>query len=177
MTKQFVALISKSSGNRQQIANQDRALTILKARGINVEILDAMDPSIKALRSRLFEISGIRGNYPQFFVRDGGEGDSSSYKFFGGFDHIEDMNEMGTLTTEAIGVGASSESTTAVPDQREKPTSARSVPSETKSILSRNIAADDDEVVEEESTAGEGLCDCIWLPTWIRNLARPNLVQ
>ena len=99
--KSLVVLVSHHSPNRQQVANQERASTILKAHGIDTEEVDAV--SEKELRNRLFEISGTRGNYPQFFIKEAAADDK--YTFLGLFDDIEQLNETGNLTKESLGLG------------------------------------------------------------------------
>lgn len=49
-------------------------------------------------RDELFSISGIRGNYPQFFfVHSNG---ATSY--FGNFDRLEELNETSSLPKEVL---------------------------------------------------------------------------
>jgi hypothetical protein len=86
----FVLLVSKGSGNLQQRANQDRAETMLN--GLPHDILDGSNFALSAKRDDLFEISQVRGNYPQLFLVDNGV-----TNFVGGFDVIEFHNEGGTL--------------------------------------------------------------------------------
>jgi len=64
----------------------------MKGHGIDPILLDAADPNQHEKRNRLFEISGIRGNYPQVFV-EGRDGEV----FLGNYEAIESMNDMGTL--------------------------------------------------------------------------------
>ena len=48
--------------------NQQIALTILEDIGIQPEVLDAADPNNDIVRDELFGMSGINGNFPQFFL-------------------------------------------------------------------------------------------------------------
>jgi hypothetical protein len=96
--KKLLMLLSNQSGNRQQVADQDRARTLFKFRKIDTQFLDGSDPTKKAFRDELFGISGIRANYPQFFLVS-----DSITTFLGNFDVIESMNDLGTLTNDMLG--------------------------------------------------------------------------
>jgi hypothetical protein len=98
--KKLIVLISTGvSGNRMQAKNQKRAILMIENCNFNVqpEYIDGADPANKERRNELFALSGIRGNYPQFFRSDGSEA-----TFFGDFEAFEYMNNVGTLA-EAIG--------------------------------------------------------------------------
>ena len=88
----LLVLVSSMSGSATQTSNQKRALTILDACSVQPEVLDAADPANALVRDELFEMSGIRGNFPQFFLV---QGDRTS--FFADFCELEHMNEEGTL--------------------------------------------------------------------------------
>jgi hypothetical protein len=92
--KTLVMLVSEGFGNAQQTANQERSLMILKSRQIVPALVDGTDLANKELRNRLFGISGIRGKYPQFFLKKdvGGE-----YSFVGSFDVVESYNDSGSF--------------------------------------------------------------------------------
>jgi hypothetical protein len=92
--KSLVVLLSTTSGNSVQKANQDRALVMLDSRRIRPEILDGSDQSIKDLRNHLFGVSGILGRYPQFFLR---RVETCEYSFFGTFETLESLNDNGRL--------------------------------------------------------------------------------
>ena len=110
-----------SSGETiQQRTNQDRARTILNG-AINASLsssssqeevaikeIDATDPSNKELRTELFQVSGIHGDYPQIFIRhDEKQAEKGyvsamntsmiGYKFVGGFAELEAYNDYGSL--------------------------------------------------------------------------------
>ena len=89
----LLVLLSSVSTSTQQGRNQKRALTIIEACGIQPEVLDASDPANALVRDELCEMSGIKGEYPQFFLV---QGDRTS--FFADFAEVEHMNEEGTLT-------------------------------------------------------------------------------
>lgn len=61
-------------------------------------VVDGMDPDQREMRNRLFGVSGIRGNYPQFFFefRDG------TINFMGAFDKMESLNETSGLPPEVL---------------------------------------------------------------------------
>jgi hypothetical protein len=58
----------------------------------------AFAPSITFRRNELFRMSGIRGNYPQFFLveKDG------SVSFLGNWNAIEEMNDASGLPEEIL---------------------------------------------------------------------------
>jgi len=85
----LVSSLLESSG---QMKNQKRALMILEACGVQPEVLDAADPANDIVREELFEMSGIRGVFPQFFLV---QGDQTS--FFANFTELDNMNEEGIL--------------------------------------------------------------------------------
>jgi hypothetical protein len=123
MKKKLLVLISNSSGQRQQVANQDRALTVLKAQDIDPELVDGSDPSQRDRRNELFGISGNRGKYPQFFLVEGSGGTTS---FLGLFEDIEAMNDSRTLTKQALGLGEDDN----IPAQQPSPPAGNEVPAD-----------------------------------------------
>jgi hypothetical protein len=95
----LIVLLSKFSGTLQQRTKQDRALSILKGKKINnIEEVDGSAPLNKDLRNLLFGISGVRGDYPQFFLLN----DQDNVIYLGNFDWIEHMNDIGSFTNEEI---------------------------------------------------------------------------
>jgi hypothetical protein len=76
---------------------------LFKAHGLNPELVDGADPSNNDRRNTLFEISGIRGNYPQFFLVQS----NNKTIFLGNFETIESMNDAGTLNMNIISSDAS----------------------------------------------------------------------
>lgn len=80
--------------------NQLRALTILQANGFSEPEIFSVDgtcPHQKSLRNELFAISGLRGVYPQLFVRNA---ETKKFEFFGDFDKIESLNDCDQLRHE-----------------------------------------------------------------------------
>lgn len=92
--KSMIVLLSKVSGNYTQKSNQERALGMLASNRIRPEIVDASDPSTVAFRNRLFGISGVRGNYPQFFLK---HVETGEFSYVGNFNTIEGVNDQGPL--------------------------------------------------------------------------------
>lgn len=92
--KVLVMLLSTSSGNAVQKANQERAMFILDSSRISPQIVDGSDQSLIPLRNHLFSLSGLRGKYPQFFLKNVATED---YSFVGTFDTVESMNDEGPL--------------------------------------------------------------------------------
>lgn len=96
--KKLICLVSKGCHDRQQSANQSRALDWLASRKVPHTVVDGMDPEQREERDKLFLISGIRGNYPQFFF----EFQDGQTSFFGNFDKIETLNETTGLPSELL---------------------------------------------------------------------------
>lgn len=96
--RQLIILISVGVSDRNQATHQDRSLTIMKGRGTPFEMVDGMDPSQTMRRNQLFAISGIRGNYPQFFFAH----PDGSTSFLGGWERIEEINENSTLSPQIL---------------------------------------------------------------------------
>jgi hypothetical protein len=94
-----LVLCSNQSLTREVAVNQEKALTILKFQGIAYYTLDGADPSNKDQRNELFETSGIRAKYPQFFVTD----ISGQTTFWGDWQRFETANEAGSLAKELLG--------------------------------------------------------------------------
>jgi hypothetical protein len=91
----LLILISNQSLTRNVTANQKLVFVILKSLGIEYTTVDGADPIHKARRNELFEISGLRGEYPQFFLTNGG-----NFQFWGNMERFEQCNEIGALTME-----------------------------------------------------------------------------
>ena len=103
--KRLIVLISKGVHDYKQSANQSHALDLLSDLSIPYSIVDGMDVSQREERDGLFEVSGIRGNYPQIFTTDA----SGGHKFLGGYDwlnsqSIEDLKAI--VVDDVIGLQA-----------------------------------------------------------------------
>merc|ERR1740124_908466 len=57
-----------------------------------------MDLNQKDRRNQLFDISKIRGNYPQFFFED----KDGSVSFIGDWEYVEGLNETSALSEEIL---------------------------------------------------------------------------
>ncbi|KAL3796519.1 hypothetical protein ACHAW5_004421 [Stephanodiscus triporus] len=85
----LTVLISNGVNNYYQASNQKAALSLLGDLRIPHDVVDGMDPSQKERRDAFFEISGVRGNYPQIFLTSE-TGDEHS--FLGGYDWLHDID-------------------------------------------------------------------------------------
>ncbi|CAB9523382.1 saccharopine dehydrogenase [Seminavis robusta] len=97
--KSLIMLISSMSGNMTTSTNQARASNMLKGLDVVPELVDGADPVNKDLRTQLFGISGQRGKYPQFFIRE----KDGSLKFFGNMEDFDYYNDTGTLAQQLGG--------------------------------------------------------------------------
>ncbi|KAL9181339.1 hypothetical protein ACHAXT_010144 [Thalassiosira profunda] len=73
----LTVLVSNGVCEMTQAAHQKDALRLLDDLGILYETIDGMDPLQRETRDAFFQISGIRGNYPQLFAS--GAGDTHIY--------------------------------------------------------------------------------------------------
>ncbi|KAL9183946.1 hypothetical protein ACHAXT_002032 [Thalassiosira profunda] len=90
-------LVSNGVFDVVQAANQRDAVRLLDDLAIPYETIDGMDPAMRERRNELFEISGVRGNYPQIFIAAEEEGDA--LKFLGGYEWLseaspDELNEL-----------------------------------------------------------------------------------
>jgi hypothetical protein len=91
--KRLLVLLSNTPTTRLQQANQERSLVLLQAQRIEHEVVDGSDPKFAGRRNRLFQKSGLRGHYPQFYVLDG----SKEARYVGTFETLQDLNDRGSL--------------------------------------------------------------------------------
>ena len=96
--KKLVCLISQGCHNRTQETNQSVALRWFDAKQIPYTIVDGMDPNQRQHRNELFDISGLRGNYPQFFF----EYQNGTIQYLGNFSALERLNESSNLPSEVL---------------------------------------------------------------------------
>lgn len=95
----FVALLTEYSGILRQRTEQERAMSILLARNIsNVVKIDGSSEENKDVRNMLFEISGKKGKYPQFFLQK----DQNVIVYLGDFEWLQYMNDIGSMNDETI---------------------------------------------------------------------------
>lgn len=94
-TRRLLMLMSNQSMSREQVAHQQTASTILKAHNIPYEEVDGTDFHQRERRNELFDISGVMGKYPQFFIAQGGK-----TEFWGDFEKMQAANEAGTLKND-----------------------------------------------------------------------------
>lgn len=90
--QKLVMLVSSIPLNRQVQANQEMDLTILQSNDIAYEVLDGVEE--KVLRNALMDVSGRRGEYPQFFLVSVPDGHAT---FWGGHDEFVAEHDHGTL--------------------------------------------------------------------------------
>ena len=85
----FVILISSGVYEYTQKAHQKEALDLFNDLQIAHKTVDGMDPLQRELRNHLFQVSGIRGNYPQIFCCS--SSDDNNLTFLGGYDWLQTM--------------------------------------------------------------------------------------
>eukprot|EP00578_Thalassiosira_sp_NH16_P008162 CAMPEP_0181109716 /NCGR_PEP_ID=MMETSP1071-20121207/18325_1 /TAXON_ID=35127 /ORGANISM="Thalassiosira sp., Strain NH16" /LENGTH=122 /DNA_ID=CAMNT_0023193431 /DNA_START=279 /DNA_END=647 /DNA_ORIENTATION=+ len=96
--KKLICLVSHGVHDRKQADNQSKALDWFGTRKVPHTVVDGMDPNQRERRNKLFEISGVRGNYPQFFF----EFEDGTIHLLGNFDKIDDLNETSGLPPDVL---------------------------------------------------------------------------
>ena len=88
----MIVLVSLYPSAQQQ-SKQRKGLAILTSLGVKPEIVDDVNLDKRNNREKLFQTSGLRSVYPQFFIVQS-NGDAA---FFGDYDVLEHHNGSGTL--------------------------------------------------------------------------------
>jgi hypothetical protein len=101
----MLVLVSNHALKREVVANQQMAFTILSARKIPYETIDGSLTENQKRRNELFELSGLRGQYPQFFKLSQLEAKDPSVAFYGDWDQFQWANECGTLVQDFAPAG------------------------------------------------------------------------
>lgn len=91
-TPRMLILTSSMSMSREIAQQQERAVTLLRAKGIEFETLDGALAVNKTRRNELFALSGLRAHYPQFFLVHEGN-DEKSLTFFADWETLEAIND------------------------------------------------------------------------------------
>jgi hypothetical protein len=96
-TNKVIALFSTYPDSLfEHMPKQKRCLMILNALAIEPEFVDGSSPDDRSRRNALFALGGLRGVYPQLFVRNS----NGDIRFFGDFERIELLNDCRTLVHE-----------------------------------------------------------------------------
>ncbi|OQR93177.1 hypothetical protein THRCLA_22332 [Thraustotheca clavata] len=99
MTKKCIVLVSHQSFSAENKSNTSSLNALLDAKKIKRDEVDGSAEHNVERRNQLFNISGVRGTYPQVFLQDE---DESTPQFIGFFEAIQDMNEMNDLPAELV---------------------------------------------------------------------------
>jgi hypothetical protein len=111
-------LITEGNFNLTQIANQRSTVQLLTDLSLPLVTINGMDPTQRERRNELFDISGIRGNYPQIFVTSqkivtedvGNKGEESAAvgeshdEFLGGYEWFGscDLDELKAMLVTSV---------------------------------------------------------------------------
>jgi hypothetical protein len=118
-------LMLMSTFGRSQLMHQERAMMLFESMGIPYETIDGSAPNRKDERNALFQLSGLRGIYPQFFLvqqqggadtdvadagaetttgdnHDDDDGSNAVLSVIGNYDAIEGINEASSLPTDVL---------------------------------------------------------------------------
>lgn len=112
----LVVLISEGNFNQVQSANQRNALQLLNDLSLSCTTIDGMDPSQREKRNELFDISGIRGNYPQFFLCKGDQ----EYEYLGNYEWLESCNLDALQKSISVMESSTQEEVVAVKEQTDE---------------------------------------------------------
>jgi hypothetical protein len=104
----FILVLCSTLGSQHRTREQ-RALMWLDSLGILYQRVDGSDPENKQQRNQLFEISRLRGEYPQFFVvtNSGHDATATNFtshntKFLGDYDTVEGIHDASSLPAEIL---------------------------------------------------------------------------
>ena len=96
--QKILVLVSLQSFDREVTQNQNNSISVLRAHGLSFETLDGADQANRDRRNELFEISGLRAKYPQFFIVD-----ENQTTFWGDWKKFQTSNENKSLATDLLG--------------------------------------------------------------------------
>ncbi|KAJ0401900.1 hypothetical protein P43SY_003517 [Pythium insidiosum] len=99
MAKECVVLTSSMVSIADQKAQIEKTKHILDGNRIIYTEIDCSMEDNRATRDRYFELSGVRGNYPQVFLQSE---DGQDIKYLGSFAEIEQLNEMCDIPQEIL---------------------------------------------------------------------------
>jgi hypothetical protein len=98
----ILMLISTTSGSRRQLSEQERSIAMLEALEIPFETLNCAMPEYRDQRDHFFDISGVRGEFPQFFLISPKAEEGKTQVFLGQYPDIERVNEHSNLPKSAL---------------------------------------------------------------------------
>lgn len=85
------------------ISNSSRMIDLFAAKKLSVLLIDGASPEDKEIRDELFSISGMRGKYPQCFLRRGSKG-NRRYEFVGTWETVETLVESDSIPADFLAV-------------------------------------------------------------------------
>lgn len=88
----LLVLLSSQDLSKKQMTHQSRAILFLKVNHVPYTEIDGADYHNHSMRHDLFDVSGLRGKYPQFFIQQKGK-----VVFWGDWKRFKASNENGTL--------------------------------------------------------------------------------
>jgi hypothetical protein len=98
----ILMLISTTSGSRQQLSQQERSIAMLEALEIPFETLNCAMPEYLEQRDHFFDMSGVRGDFPQFFLISPQAEAGKTEVYLGQYPDIERINELSNLPKSAL---------------------------------------------------------------------------
>eukprot|EP00802_Teleaulax_amphioxeia_P020668 Tamp_20962.p3 GENE.Tamp_20962~~Tamp_20962.p3 ORF type:complete len:126 (+),score=38.39 Tamp_20962:27-380(+) len=104
-----VLLVSSTVTNEVDKVRQRKLVAAMESKKVPFTEIDGSDPEQKDVRGQLFELSGLRGKYPQVFLKDEG----GQYSFVGDWDEFEGLLDNDALPPEVL-IGGDIKTFTAV---------------------------------------------------------------
>jgi hypothetical protein len=98
----MLILTSSMSMSREIAQQQERAITLLRAKGIEFETLDGALAVNKTRRNELFALSGLRAQYPQFFLVHEDADDEKRLTFFADWETLEAINDASKMPAHIL---------------------------------------------------------------------------
>ena len=98
-----IVLHSSLNSSKEQESHTRLLISLLDAKKLKREYIDGADECQKSKRNECFALSGIRGNYPQLFLKTIGEnGKQQNIAFLGTYETIHNLNEMNDVPEELL---------------------------------------------------------------------------
>src|SRR5690348_16044518 len=98
MGEHVIMLLSSLSADQIVVVNTRRLEDVLKGKKLKHIKIDGVLQENKEIRDTLFNVSGIRGKYPQCFIAD----DDNNYRFVGMWDEIESLVDCDAIPADVL---------------------------------------------------------------------------
>ncbi len=93
-----VCVCARARARARVQVRQRKLVAAMESKKVRFTEVDGSDPEQKDVRGQLFELSGLRGKYPQVFLKDEG----GQYSFVGDWDEFEGLLDSDALPPEVL---------------------------------------------------------------------------